>query len=86
MVADVLGYKGAGVLDRQLGLIMVWCRDNHLPPLTVLVVNSETGVPGVGLEWIQDIHADRERVFAFDWYDVVPPTLAEFEAIGNPRS
>lgn len=49
-LAGILGYKGAGVLGRQLGHIMFLCDQNKLPPLTVLVVNSETGLPGEGLE------------------------------------
>lgn len=77
MVARLIGYKGAGVLDRQLGHIMNWCAVNTLPPLTVLVVNKDTGIPGAGLTTPANLHADRERVFAYDWYSVVPPLPEE---------
>ena len=75
MVADLLGYEGAGVLDRQLGLLMYWCDDHGLPPVTVLVVNSATGLPGVGLMKLDDLHASREAVFNFNWYDLVAPDI-----------
>lgn len=37
-VAEILGYKGAGTMDRQLGHILHFCAQNKLPPLSVLVV------------------------------------------------
>jgi hypothetical protein len=73
ILANLIGYKGAGVLDRQLGHLMYWCSDNCLPPLTVLVVNKTTGLPGDGLVEAGDLNADRERVFNHDWYGIVPP-------------
>jgi alkylated DNA nucleotide flippase Atl1 len=78
IVADWIGYSGAGVLDRQLGHIMNWCEENRLPPLTILVVNSKTGQPGVGLVTPEDFHADRERVFGYNWYGIFPPEVDEF--------
>lgn len=85
MVADLLDYKGAGVLDRQLGLIMNWCADNDLPPLTVLVVNSETGLPGEGLVRINELHSDRELVFNYSWFALVPPSIDELASYGALR-
>lgn len=77
ILAERIGYKGAGVLDRQLGHLMYWCSENGLPPLTVLVVNKTTGLPGVGLVEALDLNSDRERVFNYDWYAIVPPTAGE---------
>jgi len=77
ILAQRLGYKGAGVLDRQLGHLMRWCFENRLPPLTVLVVNKKSGLPGGGLVLAEDLNADRETVFQFDWHAVVPPTADE---------
>jgi len=73
ILSKILNYKGAGVLAETLGHIMFYCREEGLPPLTVLVVNQETGLPGGGLTQT-DLNADREHVFNFDWYDIVPPT------------
>jgi alkylated DNA nucleotide flippase Atl1 len=77
-VADILGYKGSGTLDRQLGHILHYCKQNRLHPLTVLVVNSETGLPGPGFVTVGDLHREREKVFNTDWFDIIPPTPEEF--------
>lgn len=77
-VADILGYKGAGTLDRQLGHILHFCSQNGLAPLTVLVVNSETGLPGTGFVTVGDLNRERENVFNTDWFDIIPPTPEEF--------
>lgn len=76
ILADMLGFKGAGVLATPLGHIMYYCQQNELPPLTVLVVNKNTGLPGEGLIGA-DLNADRERVFQYDWFGVYPPTPEE---------
>ncbi len=73
ILADMLGYKGAGVFAQPLGHIMYYCQQNELPPLTIIVVNQDTGIPGTGLTGA-DLSADRESVFRFDWYGLVPPT------------
>jgi alkylated DNA nucleotide flippase Atl1 len=77
-IADILGYEGAGVLGRQLGHIMFFCAQNKLPPLTVLVVNGDTGLPGEGLETKKDLHRERENVFNYDWFSIYPPIASEF--------
>lgn len=79
ILADALKYKGAGVLADTLGHIMFYCREEKLPPLTVLVVNQATGLPGEGLTET-DLNADRENVFGCDWYDIVPPTPDQLAA------
>jgi putative restriction endonuclease len=75
-LADNLGFKGAGTLAHMLGHIMYFCQQNQLPPLTVLVVNQDTGLPGEGLTGAE-LNADREKVFRFRWYDLMPPTPEE---------
>lgn len=78
-LASLLGYAGAGVLGRQLGHIMFFCAQNELPPLTALVVNAETGLPGEGLETKGELHREREQVFNFNWYALVPPSAEDYE-------
>jgi putative restriction endonuclease len=73
ILADMLGYKGAGVFAQPLGHIMYYCQQNKLPPLTIIVVNQDTGIPGTGLTGA-DLSADRESVFRFDWYGLIPPS------------
>jgi len=80
MIADLLGFKGAGTLARILGHIIIWCEANDLPRLTVLVVNQETGLPGEGIGELSDLDAQREQVFQFNWFSLVPPTPEELDA------
>ncbi len=77
-IAEILGYGGSGTLGRQLGHIMFFCAQNKLPPLTVLVVNSETGLPGEGLETKTDLHKEKELAFSHNWYAMYPPSSEEF--------
>jgi len=80
-LADLLGFKGAGVMGPFLDPLMYWCAQHGVPPLTVLVVGKYTGRPGGGLELDGDVDEERERVYLFaeqySWYKVVPPTIEE---------
>ena len=78
-LADALGMGGAGVMAQFLGPIMDYCREQQLPPLTVLVVNQDTGLPGAGLTTLEDVNLDRERVFAHAWFQMEPPETSDFE-------
>jgi len=84
-VADILGFGGAGVMAPILGCIMWFCEQNRLPPLTVLVVNRETGLPGEGLSTIEEVNKDREAVFAFDWFSIEPPQNGDFERVDQNK-
>jgi hypothetical protein len=76
------GYGSGGILDRPLGAIMGWCDEHNLPPLTVLVVNDASGVPGVGLKTVpnNDWPSAQQGVFKFNWFSVVPPTRDQLDA------
>ena len=78
-IADVLGLGGAGVVGNMLGPIMYYCQDKGLPPLTVLVVAKDTGVPGEGLKTLEEVNKDRENVFDHDWFSLPPPNVHELE-------
>ena len=67
------------MLGSFLGPIMFLCEEKNLPPLTVLVVNKETGLPGEGLTTLENVNRDREKVFAHDWFGVDPPGTDDFE-------
>lgn len=85
-VAKYLGFKGAGVLAHPLGHIMNYCLAHELPPLTALVINQETGAPGAGLTALQSygsLDLARIAVFDYEWYKVIPPTIEEFEIVGD---
>jgi len=72
----------AGVLAGILGLIAFWCRDEDLPALTSIVVNSETGMPGMGIPTEKPM-AEQQKVFAYKWYLIHAPTEAELTEIAS---
>lgn len=78
-------YGQGGILAGPLGCIMGWCYENGLPPLTVLVVNGETGIPGEGLGTVEDDDhpAAQQRVFNFNWFQLFPPAIDELAAAGQ---
>lgn len=78
MVAHLIGYKVSVALGEPLFHIKHWCEVNGLPPLTVIVVNKETGKPGSGMILI-DSDIAREEVFNYAWYSLVPPTVEELK-------
>lgn len=78
MIAHLIGYKVSVALGEPLFHIKHWCEVNGLPPLTVIVVNKETGKPGSGISLI-DVDIAREAVFNYAWYSLVPPTVEELK-------
>jgi len=77
-IAGLLGFKGAGVMAQFLAPIMWLCENNNYPPLTIIVVNQETGLPGDGLSTIEEVNTDREKVFNFTWFEIEPPQIEDF--------
>ena len=82
-LADILGFGGAGVLAQILGLIMNYCKSNNLPPLTILVVNQNTGLPGEGLTTVANLPQDRESVYRYNWYSRFPVQIEDFEKVAS---
>jgi putative restriction endonuclease len=80
-IAELLGYTDNRPLSHILGQIMYYCQHEGLPPLTVIVVNQE-GAPGDGFTQVQrdTLDQNRECTFGYDWFSIVPPTPAEFDA------
>jgi hypothetical protein len=78
-VAKILGMSGAGVIGQFLAPIVWYCQERGLPPLTVLVVNQDSGLPGDGLATLEEVNQDRERVFTWDWFALEPPETKDFE-------
>jgi hypothetical protein len=67
----------ARALAPCLGHLMRYCKKNGLPPITVLVVQTNTGKPGEGFTTFEDLHKDRERVFNHEWYKAKPLTVRD---------
>ncbi len=61
-------------INALLRPIQKFCDDNRLPPLPVLVVSDSTGLPGSDHPSNKEnLHYDRERVYAWDWLAYEPP-------------
>lgn len=78
ILGKMIGVPARG-LAHHLGHVMHYCHRAGLPPLTVLVVQTDSGKPGEGFTTFEDLHRDRERVFAHDWYRMKPLTAADLE-------
>lgn len=72
-LAGMIGYSVPIGLREPLGHLLSYCRREGIPFLTALVVQKDTGVPGQGFP-AENTDAERERVFNFNWYDIIPPT------------
>src|SRR5438309_9559373 len=73
IVGRLIGVPRQG-LGRLLEPIQSYCLLNRLPPLTILVVGEETGIPGIGFIAAQNIPRTQVEVFAFDWLEPGAPT------------
>jgi len=79
LVSRLTGMHTAGI-GQMMEPIQSYCLLKGLPPLTVLVVNKSTGLPGVGFVAAADVPREFLRVFEADWLAVGCPTPEEFEA------
>ncbi len=77
IVSNLIGVPKQG-LAHLLGPIQSYCLVNKLPPLTILVVQEGTGLPGEGFIAAQDIPATQSQVFAHDWLGRGAPSPADF--------
>ena len=70
---------GPNLLAKPLALITRWCQHHSLPALASLVVEQATGLPAPGFDAVSrdEIPREQERVWAFDWYAIFPPTIEE---------
>ena len=82
-LADRIGLAGAGVLAQFLGVVMKYCEANGMPPLTCLVVNQETGLPGSELTTLADLLRDREAVHQHAWFAMTPVQTADLEGFAH---
>jgi len=62
-----------------LAPIQAHCIRNSLPPLTILVVSEQTGLPGEGFIGDENIPRAQIDVFSYDWIAPGAPTVDDFE-------
>ena len=72
-----MGFNGPRAAASFLASVGLYCNVEGLPDLTSIVVNERTGVPN---NWRLEagLAAEHERVFQYNWLDVVPPTTDDF--------
>jgi putative restriction endonuclease len=75
-LGQTVGLPARG-LGPCLELVSRHCRDLGLPQLTVLAVSTGTGKPAAGLV-LEDVDAERERVFEMEWYKLEPRSSVSF--------
>ena len=70
---------GPNLLARPLDLITRWCQQHSVPAIASLVVEQGTGLPAPGFSAVSkdEIPREQERVWEFDWYGILPPTIEE---------
>ena len=78
ILARSIGMPARG-LGNMLEPIQSYCLIRKLPPLTILVVQKETGLPGSGFSAVSDIPKNQVRVFEYDWLNHGCPSPEEFE-------
>ena len=79
-LSQVTGMYTPG-LGNMLAPIQAYCVHHKLPPLTVLVVQKSTGLPGEGFTAAQAVQtaSDQARVFDYDWLEHGNPQPNGFE-------
>lgn len=63
-------------MGRILGHIAAYCAENRHPDLNCIVVNRK-GRAGEGIP--RDSDRLREKVYDYDWYDYIPPSMDELK-------
>ncbi|WP_109077546.1 hypothetical protein [Aggregatibacter kilianii] len=79
------GHDASGVLGGILGHIAFFCNKNNLPPLTCIVVNGKTGLPGDNIPVSEDLNKLREDVYREDWYAIYPPTENDLKVTNTSK-
>lgn len=85
MVGKRVGVATVGV-GKHLYHLKAYCEQHALPPLTVLVVHTGGGAPGSGFGDHTNADAEREQVFAYEWYKHQPLTEADLRPVKSTGS
>ncbi len=86
MLGRLIGVPARG-LGHLLEPIQSYCLINRLPPLTNLVVQEATGLPGSGFTaaTAEEYARKQLEVFAFDWLEHGAPTPDDLERAASER-
>jgi hypothetical protein len=78
IVSKLIGVPRQG-LGKVLEPIQSYCLLEKLPPLTILVVREDSGLPGAGFIAAQDIPKTQIEVFAHDYLESGAPSPEDLE-------
>jgi hypothetical protein len=78
IVSKLVGVPRQG-LGKALEPIQSYCLLEKLPPLTILVVREDTGLPGAGFIAAADIPKTQIEVFAYDWLERGAPSPEDLD-------
>jgi len=78
LLGRLIGVPRMG-LGQLLEPIQSYCILNQLPPLSVLVVSENTGLPGEGFIGAKDVPSAQARVFGRSWLEQTPPDAAALQ-------
>jgi putative restriction endonuclease len=78
IVAQLTGVPRVAV-GGFLDPVQAYCLQQHLPPLIILVVGENSGLPGEGFIAAQDIPRAQAEVFAYEWQSVAAPSPEALE-------
>ena len=78
MLSLITGFPESSV--PVLHCIYCYCKQHHLPPLNVIVIDSVTGRPADEFSrGIRDFSAQQSRVFLYDWLNYPAPSDEMFQ-------
>jgi hypothetical protein len=84
LLARLVGVPQAA-LGKLLEPIQSYCLLRKLPPLTILVVSSKSGLPGSGFIAAADIPKYQQLVFSFNWLKHGAPQPENFSEAVRQR-
>ena len=84
MLSNLIGVARQG-LGQLLEPIQSYCLVHELPPLTILVVRDDTGIPGTGFIGAENIPQNQQEVFKHNWLDHGAPTIQELQEALDQR-
>jgi hypothetical protein len=80
--AVLMGYspQAGRTLAEALGLVSEYCKQSNVPRLNTIVVDFETGVPGMGIprDYEETDEEMQQMVNRFDWFMYRQPTIRNF--------
>lgn len=86
MLSGLTGVPAPG-LGQLLEPIQSYCLVHGLPPLTILVVQKDSGMPGSGFTGASatELASKLQEVFRYDWIGAGCPLAEAFEAAIDQR-